>query len=268
MLKIGIIGCGAIGSTIAKAIEKRFKNRARLIALCDIDNAKAKKLSASLNAKLSVISQDQLFRKCSLVIEASSAKISASITRKAILAGCDVLVMSVGGLLFDKSLFKLAELKKRHIFIPSGAICGVDGLKAANIGKIKSVTLTTTKPPQGFKGAPYVIEKKIDLDKIKGDRLIFSGNALSAVGAFPANINVAATLSLAGIGAKKTKVNIVASSRVKQNIHKVEIDSESGKITTETQNVPSPDNPKTSYLAILSAIATLEGILSEVKVGT
>lgn len=265
---IGIVGCGAIGSEIAKAIQIRFQKKAKLAALCDIDIAKAKKLSSNLKTKPSVLNEARLIQRCDLVVEASSAKASASIARKAILAGRDVLVMSVGGLLLDKNIFKLVQKKQRRIFIPSGAICGIDGVKASNIGKIKKVTLTTTKPPQGFKGAPYVLKKKINLDNIKGEKILFSGNALGAVRAFPQNINVAATLSLAGIGPTKTKVKIIASSMVKRNTHKIEIEAESGKIITETQNVPSPDNPKTSYLAVLSAIATLDGILSEVKIGT
>ncbi|MEW5758068.1 MAG: aspartate dehydrogenase [Candidatus Omnitrophota bacterium] len=268
MLKIGIIGCGAIGSYIAKEIEKTFSKKARVCALCDIDKNQAIRLSKSLKTKPLVCSQDTVFKKSDLVVEASSSKFSASIAKNAITSGCDVLIMSVGGLLSNTDLFKLAEKKNRRIYVPSGAICGIDGVKASNIKKIKKAILTTTKPIEGLKGAPYVVKQKINLDKINGSKVIFTGNALRAAKAFPQNINVAATLALAGIGSKKTQVKIIASSKIKRNIHKIELETESGKIITETQNIPSPDNPKTSYLAMLSAVATLKEIFNPIKIGT
>ena len=258
-LKIGIVGCGAIGSSLAKIISTDFKKRAEVVVLFDIDKNKSEKL-ASLLRKKSLVSTglEKLIKKSGLVIEATHARHSFGIARKVLSGNSDCLVMSVGGIIGHlQELSLLAERKGRKVFIPSGAICGLDGLKAAAGSKITKVMLTTTKPPSGF-----------GLPGLKKDKVLFEGNALQAVKKFPQNINVAAALSLAGIGAKKTKVRIVASPKIKRNIHAIEIVSSSGTIRAITENVPHPDNPKTSYLAVLSAVATLREILEPIKIGT
>ena len=128
--------------------------------------------------------------------------------------------------------------------------------------------MTTKKPPKAFEGVTYLTKNNITLDGLTEDKVIFEGNADLAVFAFPQNINVAAAISIAGIGPEKTIVRIVASPHISRNIHEIEIESEAGKIFTRTENVIHPDNPKTSYLAVLSAIAALKGILSPIKIGT
>ena len=269
MMKVGIIGCGTIGSKLAEHIDKDLRGRARVTALSDIDGKNAKKLSAKLRSRPKVGPVERLIRSVDLVIEAASPKISGDVARKAVNAGKDVMVMSTGGLLKSyRSLFELAKKRKAHIYLPSGAICGLDGLKGAKFSGISKVTLTTRKPPEGLKGAPYVIRHNINLGKIKSEKVLFEGDAFRAMEGFPANINVAATLSLCGIGPGKTRVKIIASPSIKRNIHEIEVEGSFGKLVTRTENIPSPDNPKTSYMAILSAMATLDGILESVKIGT
>lgn len=269
MIRVGIIGCGTIGSKIAEHIDKNLKGKAKLTVICDVDLKKAERLSGTLKSRPKVTSTEGLIKSADLVVEAASSKVSGDVAGKALNAGKDVMVMSTGGLLKNyRSLFALAEKRKAHIYLPSGAICGLDGLKGAKFSKIQKVTLTTRKPPRGFEGAPYVVRNNIDLGGINDDRVLFEGDALKAMEGFPANINVAATLSLCGIGPKKTKVKIVASPAIKRNIHEIEVEGAFGKLIARTENVPSPGNPKTSYMAVLSAIATLEGILQGVKVGT
>ena len=133
---------------------------------------------------------------------------------------------------------------------------------------IDSVTLTTRKPPKGLEGAPYIKSAGINLNDIKEETVIFDGDADKAIEGFPQNVNVAATLSIAGIGAKKTRVRIITSPGYTRNQHEVEIKGSFGNIHTRTENVPSRTNPRTSELAILSAIATLEGLARNVKIGT
>lgn len=269
MLKVGIIGCGTIGSKLAGHIDRDLKGKARVTALSDIDETAAKKLSARLKSRPKVAGTKRLIAAVDLVVEAASAKISGAIAKEAVGAGKDIIVMSTGGLLKDyKALFKLAEKKKVRVYLPSGAICGLDGLKGAKLSEIRKVTLTTRKPPQGFKGAPYVIRHNIDLGKVRTEKVLFEGDAFKAMEGFPANINVAATLSLCGIGPGKTRVKIIASPSINRNIHEIEIEGAFGRLVARTENVPSPDNPKTSYMAVLSAMATLDGILEKVKIGT
>ncbi|MDD4980871.1 MAG: aspartate dehydrogenase [Candidatus Omnitrophica bacterium] len=269
LLKIGIAGCGAIGSSLAASILSDFSDRAELASLYDVDIEKAYSLSSKLGKKLAALNLEDLINRVDLVIEATKADSSFDIARKTISAGRDIMVMSVGGIIKQyEELRLLAKEKNARIFIPSGAICGIDGLKAAACGKINKVTLTTKKPPKAFLGVPYVVKKQIRLDNIDKDTVIFEGSASSAIKNFPQNINVAATLSLAGIGADNTLVRIVASPHLEKNVHEVEIESEAGRITTRTENLIHPDNPKTSYLAVLSAVATLKQILEPIKIGT
>ena len=263
-LKIWIIGCGAIGSEIAAACLGRLKDKVCLAAAFDIDAAKAKAAAGSA----SVSKLEDLMARSDLVIEAASAAVSAGILEECIKRGKSCMMMSVGGLLGNEGLLKRAEENDIKVYIPSGALCGVDGLKAASAGNIDSVVLTTRKPPQALAGAPYLNGKKIDLASIKGETVIFEGTASEAVKGFPQNVNVSAVLSVAGIGAKNTKVRIVTSPEYKTNTHEVEIKGDFGHITTRTANLPSRSNPKTSAMAVFSAIATLDGIASSVRVGT
>ena len=267
-VRIGIIGCGTIGTFLARKIEEGFKEKASIVAICDIDKEKAQALKDSLAVCPLLLGIEELIEKTDLIIEAASKTISAEVARLCLLRSKDVMIMSVGGLVKGKDLLKLAEEKKAHLYIPSGAICGLDGVKAASMGRIDKVTLTTKKPPAALEGAPHIIKNQIDLSKIKEETVVFEGTAGDAVEAFPKNINVSMVLSLAGIGADKTQVKIITSPGYTRNVHALEVDGEFGRLKTETQNLPSPDNPKTSFLAMLSALATLKQILLHSKVGT
>lgn len=271
LLKIGIVGCGAIGSSLAKIILSDFSGKAQLASLYDIELENAYRLAKKLdNQKLVALNLDSLINKVDLVVEATKADCAFEIAKKSIRACRDIMVMSVGGLIERyKELAILAEDKHARVFIPSGAICGIDGLKAAALsGKINKVILTTRKPAKAFLGVPYILRKKIRLDNIKDEVVVFEGNALSATKFFPQNINVASTLSIAGIGPENTLVRIIASPFIERNIHEIEIDSDAGRIITRCENIAHPDNPKTSYMAVLSAQAMLKQILDLIKIGT
>ena len=268
-IKIGIIGCGTIGTQLAQAIEQRFSQEADLFALCDIDKDKTQALKAKVSSGPKILSIDELINSCDLIVESASARISFEVAQKALTHNRDVMIMSVGGIL-DKAeqLFNLAESQGRNIYLPSGALCGLDAVKSASMAKIDKAILITRKPVQGLAGAPYLAEKKIDLSNIKQETIIFEGTASEAIRGFPKNVNVCATLSLAGIGAHKTKVKIITSPNYKSNIHEIQLEGDFGKLVARTENLPSPTNPKTSFLASLSAIATLKQILHSVKIGT
>jgi len=179
------------------------------------------------------------------------------------------MVMSAGGIAGDYlSISSLARKTGSKVYLPSGAVCGIDGVKAAMLGGIKTAELTTRKPPAALKGAPFIDKHGIDLDAINSETTIFEGSAREAIEGFPANINVSCTLSMAGIGIDKTKIKIITSPDYKSNSHEIVVEGEFGKLTARTENVPSPANPKTSYLAALSAIATLRQIVEPLKIGT
>jgi aspartate dehydrogenase len=268
MLKIGIVGCGAIGQEIARAIDGGLV-AAELCAICDVDRGRAETLARSLRGGAKVLEQSGVVRASDLVVEATAQAVAPGIIREVLAASKDVLVMSVGGLLkhYDE-LRGLAERAGRRIYVPSGAIAGLDAVKAAMVGTVTRVVLTTRKPPKGLMGAPYVVENKIDLDGLREASVIFSGCAAEAVPAFPANINVAAALSLAGIGPERTMVRIIADPACERNTHEIEVEGDFGRLLLRAENVPSPSNPKTSRLAALSAVALLRRLTATVVVGS
>jgi len=266
-IKAGIIGCGTIGSEIARYIDTQLPQM-ELAAICDALPQKAKELADNLVRRPAIFDMDRLIEVSDLVVEAASKEVCKEVVRKCVEKGKHIMVMSTGGILENLGALDLIRKKGIHLYLPSGAIAGIDALKAAKIGEIHSVTLTTRKPPQALAGAPFIVQNNIKLGEIKEETLLFEGSALEAINAFPANINVAATLSIAGIGAKRTRVRIFASPGLEVNIHEVEVAGEFGKFIARTENLPSPKNPKTSYLAVLSAMAMLKEIAETVRIGT
>ena len=268
MLRLGVVGCGAIGSEIARAIDSGLV-RAELVGVHDVRAAAAAELARSLSHPPRVLSLDHLVEAAQLVVEATAKDAAPPVIRAALELGRDVMVLSVGGLLgcLDE-MCALAETHGAHIYVPTGAIAGLDAVKAAAVARIDRVTLTTRKPPRGLAGAPYVMAQGINLASIRESTTIFSGTARDAVPAFPANVNVAAALSLAGIGADATRVQVVADPTSDKNVHEIEVDGEFGRLTIRIENVPSPANPKTSYMAALSAIALLRRLTATLVVGT
>ena len=268
-VRIGIIGCGAIGSRFARSVHKELKQDCQLSALYDIHPEKSTQLARSLSQpKIAKSSYQELLRGCDFLIEAVTSQNTAEIIRQALKAKKNVLAMSVGQLLNAQDLFALAKKNKCALLIPSGAIAGLDAVKAASLAGIKTVRLTSRKPPSGFAGSTYIEEKGIDLQGITSETVIFEGNVDSAVKHFPKNINVAATLALACGSKEKVSIRITTSPEFKTNSHEIEVTGDSGRIVSLTDNVVCPDNPKTSYLAVLSAVQTLKQFFSGVKIGT
>ncbi len=176
-------------------------------------------------------------------------------------------MLSCGGLLGRQDWLDLAARNRCRILVPSAAIAGLDGVKGARVGAITSVTMETRKPPRGLAGAPWIAERGIDLDAITAETLIFEGSATEACRAFPANVNVVAALSLAGIGPEKTRIRVFAAPEQKMNRHRITVEGEFGHLAIEVENVPS-ENPRTGKLSYLSTIALLRDLGATLRVGT
>ena len=200
-----------------------------------------------------------LIVKSDLIIESATKNVIGEILKDKNLdkKGKKLMIMSTGGLINNLDL--LEKIKHCEILLPSGAIAGLDAIKSVS-GKIKSLNLTTTKPIRGLEGAPYVVNNKINLNRLKLKKVIFEGNLKEAVAGFPQNINVAATLFLAS-KFTDVKVKIIADPNTIFNTHEIQVAGDFGIINTKTQNLPSK-NPKTSYLAVLSAIQTIKNLKS------
>ena len=268
MVKIGIVGCGAIGSQLAQEIQRRFKGKARLIGVHDIHTGKARKLASSLHPKVPVLSAKQILQRSSLIVEAASPRAVAQFLPRAVRARKPMMVLSSGGLLTQGRWLRLAAARGVPVHVPSGAILGLDGIRAAGVGKLTSVTLTTRKPPRSFAGAPGLARRKLLPEAIRSPQVIFQGSARRAAALFPQNINVAATLALAGMGPERTRVRIIADPGVRSNVHEIEARGDFGAIHIRAENRPSARNPKTSRLAIQSAVAALAQILRPIRIGS
>jgi aspartate dehydrogenase len=268
-IRVGLVGCGAIGKAISLAIKSKFSDRAILYAISEPDKKKAQFIKRNFKYKLRELDIDRLIEKSDLVIEAANPAVARSLISKTLGQGKDIMVLSSGGVIKDYAKFlRLARKNRCRLYIASGALSGVDGLKAAGFGKITKVTLTSKKPIKALIDAPYIKIRNINLKKIKGECVIFEGPADSAIEGFPKNINVSATISLATLMNKKLVVKIVTSPHYRLNVHELEVEGDFGRIFSRVESKPSKDNPKTSQLAILSALATLSNILGYIKVGT
>lgn len=275
MLKVALLGCGMIGKTLASAIAKGRAGEAELVGLCDLIEENVQRIAKNLGLEGILITSNpnKLIENsdADLIIEAASQKAVNNFAIKIIKSGKNLMIMSVGALVDQKlyeELKKTAEIFGKKIYLPSGAICGLDGIKGASIEKISEISLTTRKNPVSLVGAPYIITNKIKLEEIKEPVLLYEGSAKEAAKAFPKNINVATSLSIAGIGPEKTKIRIIADPTINKNIHEIYAKGDFGELTTIVKNEVFPENPKTSYLAALSAIRTLKKLTETVQVGT
>ncbi len=265
--KVGIIGCGYMGDFIARRIQDW--PQLEVAALADQREAAAARLSEAVRGKPWVMPAISLINQVDIVIETAHKSAVAGILSEVLDRGKDLLLMSVGGLLdVDEAVWERVFRHKGRIHVPSGALAGLDALRAARLGILTWVTLTTRKPPAGLQGAPYILKQQIQLDNLSQPLQVFEGSARQAVAAFPQNINIAAAVSLAGLGPDGTQVSIWADPHIKTNIHQLDFGGDFGRITVTCENQPSLDNPRTSYLAALSLLATLERYLSPFQLGS
>lgn len=276
--KISIIGCGAIGSELAQHVDSNMAKNVTLLSILDIrpENAQTLKSKLSNNSPLifnnfADFVKSESFKDVELVIEAASQNAITSYLNQLISFKKDVLVMSVGAFAnsaFFSEVSRNVESNDINIYVPSGAIAGIDALKSVK-NSVSYVTLTTTKNPNSLKDSPFFKKNNLTVDSIKKRTLIFEGSAIEAVQNFPANVNVAALLGLAGIGVEKTKVNVIADPSIRINKHEIKVIGKFGELIVRVKNIPSSTNPKTSYLAILSVIECLRSITTKgFKYGT
>jgi len=257
-VRIGLLGCGNIGRILAEAIDKGEVN-CELVIIFDQDIRRVRALAESLDCEPKIAKKfDGLLQDTDLVVEAASQEAVRDYGMRVVGSGKNLMIMSVGALVDDEFRDKLMQEVNRNtcrIYVPSGAIAGLDGIKAARVEKIELVELTTRKRPAEL--------------GVKADRetVLYEGPAREGIKRFPKNVNVAATLSLVGVGFDKTILKIVADPRLDKNIHEVYVRGGFGEFRFRMENLPSPNNPKTSYLAALSAIAMLKEINNNFKMG-
>jgi aspartate dehydrogenase len=265
-LTVGIVGLGVIGRRVCEALDAGLPGL-RLAAATARGRERAEAFLATLGTPVPFLALDDLVAASDVVVEASTQAHLREFAPRVLAAGRDLVVLSCGALLGRDDWVALAQERGARILVPSGAIGGLDAVKGGAVGPIRSVTMESRKAPAGWAGAPWVVERRIDLDAIREETLIFEGPATAACPAFPANVNVLAALSLAGIGPERTTTRIFAVPGLAHNTHRIRVEGEFGSFQLEVRNVPS-ENPRTGRLSYLSTIALLRDLGATLRVGT
>lgn len=263
---VAIGGLGTIGLSVAKWLDGADGFDLSAVAASSETSAAAK--TEALTATPKIVAARELADHADIVIECAPAAFFADIAEPAIEAGRALMALSAGALLSRPDLIEAAEISGAQIIVPTGALIGLDAVRAMAVGEIESVTLVTRKPPKGLLGAPYLEAEGIDIAGLNEPLCVFKGNAFDAAAAFPANINVGAALALAGAGPQRTMIEIWADPTIERNRHRVEVISDSAVASMEIEGMPSADNPRTSASVANSVIAALKRMVDPLVVGT
>lgn len=270
VVRVALAGAGAIANVLIDGIARGSGGMARVNAIGRLDSeaelvdVRARRQSAAAFSDLAALPEH-----ASLIIEAAGGDVVRTYAAGWLASGADVMILSAGALVdpaFARELRAVARKHGRRIFVPSGAIAGIDGIRAGALGGLKKLVLRTTKPPRGLAGAPHVVANNIDLDALTVPTTIFEGTVAEAVAGFPSNVNVAAVISLAGAGVP-LGVSVIADPTSSTNRHEIEVSGDFGTFTVRLDNLPSAANPKTSALAPLSALAMLRRLSAELWIG-
>jgi aspartate dehydrogenase len=264
--RVAVVGLGPIGRKVVEALDKGIDGLV-LAAVSVQDPAKHRDFLAGLSKPPAILPIDGLADIADLVIECAPAKLVRSIVAPFVSRGKTAVVLSAGALLENEDLIALAKQNGGQIVVPTGALIGLDAMTAAAEGNILSVRMVTRKPVKGLVGAPYLVANNIDIEGITEPLRVFEGTAREAAKGFPANLNVAVALSLAGLGPDRTRLEIWADPALTRNVHRMEVDSDSARFSMSIENIPS-ENPKTGRITALSVIAYLRKQRSALRVGT
>lgn len=262
-LRVAIAGYGAIGKSIAKRLLAGIPG----LHLSAVGARNHDAARALLPDSVAVADIGALADLADIVVECAPAAVLPTIAEPALRAGRTVVVLSCGALLERMDLVDTARAHGGRILVPTGALLGLDAVCAAAEGRIDSVRMTTRKPPGGLAGAPHLVRNAITLEGLTEALLVFEGTAREAARGFPANVNVAAALSLAGIGADRTQVAIWADPAVTRNVHRIDVEADSARFSLQIENVPS-ENPRTGRITALSVVALLRKLRSPLAIGT
>jgi aspartate dehydrogenase len=265
-LRVAVVGLGPIGIRVVEALDRGISGLV-LAAVSVQHPEKHRTKLASLIKTPAVLPIEALCDVADIVIECAPAKLLRTIVVPFVSSGKIAVALSAGALLENEDLIELAKQNGGQIVVPTGALIGLDAVTAAAVGNIHSVRMITRKPVLGLAGAPYIVENKIDIERITEPLKIFEGTAREAAKGFPANLNVAVALALAGIGPDRTKLEIWADPALTRNVHRVDVESDSARFSMSIENIPS-ENPRTGLISAFSVIAYLRKLRASLRVGT
>ena len=263
---IGIVGCGAIGQSLLRAADSGQLN-VPVAGVTSRDEHRAHEFLSGLDSPPPYLDRRELIARSDLVVETAGGHVVADLARETFEAGKDLMVISIGALLEHPGIIEQARETGCRLLAPSGAIAGLDGIKSACAGQVDHVTMVSRKPPSSLEGAPHLVENGISLEGLEEELEVFSGTAREAVKGFPANLNVSAAVSLAGLGPDRTQVKMVAVPGLERNCHDIEVVGEFGVLRVHIENIPS-ENPRTGRLTALSIIRSVQDAVDPFRIGT
>ena len=266
-MKIGIAGFGAIGKVVAQAVDQELDGMS-LVGICVRDAEKAKRSMNFLTQEVPVLGPEELAETSDVVVECVPKSAFMDFAIPALKRGRLFVTVSGAGILANPEVVEIAKKNDGKIVLATGALLGLDAVRAAAEGEINEIRMVTRKPPNALKGAPHLVENDISVDGLNAAKKVFDGTAAQGAIGFPANVNVAAALGLAGIGADQTKLEIWADPRLTRNTHTIKVDADSARFEMTIENVQTEENPGTGKITALSVIACLRRLINPISVGT
>lgn len=268
-LRVLLLGAGSIARTVAQAVADGELPGVEVVAVVGGSTPPSQRTlhTAALVAAPVVDLEAGLALGADWVLEAAGGAALRAHLTTLVASPVGLIVMSIGALL-EPSVWQQVQAKRAagsRVLLPSGSIGGLDAVAALNaLGHLERVSITTAKAPAGLANAPYVVNSGLQLSQTAA-QVLFEGSAVDAVKAFPSNVNVAAALSLAGIGGERTRVTVVSDPSLTRTRHTIEAEGSSGRVSVQVESSPNPLNPGSSYLSALSAIAHLRQLAAEVR---
>jgi aspartate dehydrogenase len=267
VVRVGVAGLGAIGFRVASELDKGIEGFS-FEAVCVRDAESARRKMALFRRPVEVSTAERLAERCEVVVDCAPADAYVGIAEPALRRGRSLLTVSAAAVIEHLDLVDLAREHNARIIVATGALLGLDAVRAAAEGTIHSVCMITRKPPRSLAGAPYLIANRITIDNLSTPLKVFEGTAREGARGFPANVNVAAALGLAGIGPDRTRLEIWADPTIDRNTHTIIVEADSARFQMTIENVPTENNPGTGRITALSVIAALRGLHAPLRVGT
>ena len=267
LINVGIVGFGTIGAVVGRSLDEGIPGL-RLVAVASGRKEKAIEAMEQFSNPVDVVSINEVAEQADIIVDCAPKSVFREVAIATLTRGLKLVTVSGAGILANPDIEGVAKKYGGQLILATGALLGLDAVRAAAEGTINSVRMITRKPPNALKDAPYIIENKISLEGLNGAVCVFEGNAQAGAMAFPANVNVAAALGLAGVGAEETELEVWADPHLDRNTHSIEVDSDSAKFSLRIENVQSENNPGTGKITALSVIACLRGMTAPLKVGS
>lgn len=265
-LRVVVVGFGTIGTVVSSLVDAH--DDMTLVGVVGRDRGRTEAAVAAAGLDVPVLDLGDIPGEADVVAEAAPPPAFESIARPVLAGGKVLATVSAGALMEHPELVELAQMTGGRVVLATGALLGLDAVRAAALGGIQSVTMITVKPARAFLDVPFVQEQGIDIEAIEEPLCLFKGSAREGVRRFPSNVNVAVSLAMAGVGPDKTQLEVWADPGLQRNTHRIEVVADAASFQLSIQNVPTETHPSTGRITALSLFDAIRGLTSTVRVGS